>query len=61
MAANSTSRRDGRPLAYLGWYNPHTNPVQVQLDLEQVQAWLDKGAEATDTVRNLVKQAKASA
>ena len=56
VATNSASRRDGRPLAFLGWYNPHTKPAQVKLDLEQVKAWLDRGAEATDTVRSLIKQ-----
>jgi small subunit ribosomal protein S16 len=62
VAANSGTRRDGRPLAFLGWYNPHTKPAQVHMDMEQVKAWLDRGAEASDTVRSLIRQAeKASA
>ena len=61
VASNSASRRDGRPLAFLGWYNPHTKPAEIKIDLEQVQTWLDKGAEATDTVRSLIKQAKTPA
>ncbi len=59
VATNSTTRRDGRPLAFLGWYNPHTKPAQVQVDMEQVKSWLDRGAEASDTVRTLLKQAAA--
>lgn len=61
VATNSATRRDGRPLAFLGWYNPHAKPAEVKVDLEQVQAWLDKGAEVTDTVRSLLKKAKATA
>ncbi len=61
VAANSASRRDGRPLAFLGWYNPHTKPAEIKIDLAQVQTWIDKGAEPTDTVRALIKQAKTSA
>ena len=62
VATNSDARRDGRPLAFLGWYNPHTKPAQVQVDMEQVKVWLNRGAKATDTVRSLLRQAeKASA
>lgn len=58
VATNSDTRRDGRPLAFLGWYNPHTKPAQIRVDLDQVKAWLDRGAEASDTVRSLLKQAE---
>ncbi|MDR2726430.1 MAG: 30S ribosomal protein S16 [Deltaproteobacteria bacterium] len=58
VATNSGTRRDGRPLAFLGWYNPHTKPAQVQMDMEQVKAWLDRGAQASDTVRALIRQAE---
>ena len=56
VAANAETRRDGRPLDYLGYYNPPTNPVDVKLDAEKVKKWLSLGAEPTDTVRSLIKQ-----
>ena len=56
VAANAETRRDGRPLAFLGYYNPLTNPVDVKLDAEKVRKWLSLGAEPTDTVRSLLKQ-----
>ncbi|MDL2313933.1 30S ribosomal protein S16 [Desulfovibrio sp. OttesenSCG-928-C14] len=56
VATNSGSRRDGRPLEFLGYYNPMTNPVQVSVDQEKVKKWLDLGAEPSDTVRSLLKQ-----
>jgi small subunit ribosomal protein S16 len=58
VATNSGSRRDGRPLEFLGHYNPMTNPATVLIDQEKVKKWLDMGAEPTDTVRNLLKSLK---
>lgn len=54
VAIDSAARRDGRPLEYLGWYNPMTNPAKVELDNEKVKKWLALGAEPTDTVRSLL-------
>lgn len=56
VATNSTSRRDGRPLEFLGYYNPHTKPAEVKFDADKVKKWLDLGAEPSDTVRSLIKQ-----
>ncbi len=57
VAINSASRRDGRPLDYVGHYNPMTNPAQVVVDAEKVKKWMDLGAEASDTVKSLIKEA----
>ncbi len=57
VAINSASRRDGRPLDYVGHYNPMTNPAQVVVDAEKVKKWLDQGAEASETVKSLIKEA----
>ncbi len=56
VAANNETRRDGRPLEMLGYYNPMTNPAEVKLDMEKINAWIAQGAEATDTVRALIKK-----
>ena len=56
VAANATSRRDGRPLEFLGYYNPQVSPADIKIDMDKVQKWMDLGAEMTDTVRALVKQ-----
>ena len=55
VAIDSATRRDGRPLEYLGHYNPMTNPAEVRIDAEKVKKWLDLGAEASDTVKSLIK------
>ena len=56
VAADSGARRDGRPLDFLGYYNPLSKPADVKLDAEKVRKWLSLGAEPTDTVRSLIKQ-----
>ena len=58
VATNSGTRRDGRPLDFLGHYNPMTNPATVQIDQEKMKKWLDLGAEPSETVRNLLKSLK---
>ncbi len=55
VAINSETRRDGRPLEYLGYYNPHKDPAEVKIDAEKVEAWVKKGAKLTDTVKNILK------
>ena len=55
VATNSATRRDGRPLDFLGYYNPMVSPAKVEIDQERVKKWLEMGAEPSDTVRNLLK------
>ncbi len=54
VACNSTSRRDGRPLEELGFYNPRTN--ETRLDTEGLRRRLDQGAQPSDTVRGLLEK-----
>ena len=37
VAANSASRRDGRPLEFLGYYNPQVSPADIKIDTDMVQ------------------------
>jgi small subunit ribosomal protein S16 len=55
VAINSGTRRDGRPLEFLGYYNPHTKPAEVKIDAAKVDAWIKKGAQLSDTVKSLLK------
>jgi len=55
VAADSRSPRDGKFLEILGTYNPRTEPKTVTVEADKVKAWLDKGAQVTDTVKRLLK------
>ena len=54
VACNSTSRRDGRPLQELGFYNPRTK--ETRLDTEALRLRLSQGAQPTDAVRTLLEK-----
>jgi small subunit ribosomal protein S16 len=54
VACNSTSRRDGRPLEELGFYNPRTK--ETRLDAEGLRNRLSQGAQPTDAVRSLLEK-----
>jgi len=56
VAINSATRRDGRPLEYLGYYNPMTEPAEVKIDRERLNVWIARAAELTETVRTLLKR-----
>ena len=56
VAVDSASRRDGRALDYVGYYNPMTEPAEVKFDQDKVRTRIELGAQPTDTVRSLLKK-----
>ena len=54
VACNSTTRRDGRPLQELGFYNPRTK--ETRLDTEALRLRLSQGAQPTNVVRTLLEK-----
>ena len=56
VVMDSRSRRDGRYLEKIGHYNPVSKPAEVIIDKEKVLKWLEKGAEPTNTVFNLLQK-----
>ncbi len=57
VVADARAPRDGRFVSILGYYDPRTNPATIHLDGDQVQAWVSKGAQPTDAVIGLLRQA----
>jgi small subunit ribosomal protein S16 len=51
------SKRDGAFLENLGTYNPTREPAEITLKTERVRYWIEQGAQPTDTVRQIIKQA----
>ncbi len=54
IAADSRSKRDGKFLEKLGYYNPTTNPAQIDIDVDSAVKWLQNGAQPTDTARAIL-------
>ncbi len=48
--------RNGRFLEVLGQYNPIANPVQMEINAERAQYWLQKGAAPSETVRSILRK-----
>ncbi len=57
VVADSRAPRDGAFIDEIGTYNPTTNPASINIDAEKAKKWLGTGAQPSDTVRSLFKQA----
>ena len=57
VVADARSPRDGRCIEEIGTYNPLTEPAVITVDAEKAQNWIKNGAQPTDTVRGLLKNA----
>jgi small subunit ribosomal protein S16 len=55
VVADQRSPRDGRFIEAIGHYNPQTEPSTILIDEERLQHWLDRGAQPTGTVKQLMK------
>jgi small subunit ribosomal protein S16 len=56
------SKRDGDYVENIGFYNPTRDPAEIRLNMERVNYWIGRGAQPTDTVRQLIRrQAKTEA
>ncbi len=49
------SRRDGRPIETLGWYEKRVDKVLKKINMERFNYWVSKGATPSPQVANLVK------
>lgn len=57
VVADSRAARNGPVIEYLGEYDPTAEPSHVKLDAERAKAWLEQGAQPSDTARRLLRQA----
>jgi small subunit ribosomal protein S16 len=55
VVSDQRSPRDGRFIETIGHYNPQTNPSTIVIDEERFQHWVSRGAQPTNTVKQLVK------
>ena len=61
VVANSEAPRDGKFLEIVGTYDPLKDPAEINIKQDKIQAWLDRGAKPSDTVRTLMAQVEAPA
>jgi small subunit ribosomal protein S16 len=56
IVTDSRVKRDGRAIEEVGFYNPITK--ETHLKINRIVSRLEKGAQPTDTVRDLLVKAK---
>ena len=63
VVTDSRNKRAGRSIERVGFYNPVAMGAEkrVEVDTARVQHWVSHGAQLTDKVRMLVKEASAQA
>ncbi len=57
IVADSRSPRDGKFIAEIGTYDPTVEPASVKVDEEEAKKWLANGAQPTEVVSRLFKNA----
>ena len=58
VVTDSRSPRDGRFIEIIGHYNPLTQPPTVKIDRARAQAWIDKGAQPSNTVKRVMARVR---
>jgi len=61
IVQEARSKRDGRYVENLGYYNPRTEPSTIVVKLDRVDYWMKNGAQPTDSVASLLRRARVSA
>ena len=63
IVTDSRSARDGRNIERLGFYNPIAagSEKRVELNMDRLNHWVGQGAQMTDKVADLAKQAAKAA
>ena len=56
IVTEKRSKRDGRFVESVGYYDPCRNPADVKINHERVSYWLERGAQPSDTVRSLINR-----
>ena len=62
IVTDSRSRRDGRFIERVGFYNPvaHEKQERVRLNADRLNHWIAQGAQVSDSVAKLIKEKKAA-
>ncbi|MBI3741692.1 MAG: 30S ribosomal protein S16 [Chloroflexi bacterium] len=55
VVADESSKRDGRLVERLGYYDPRTDPPTIVVNQTRVNYWLGVGARPTDSMGQLLR------
>jgi small subunit ribosomal protein S16 len=60
VVIDGRDRRDGAPIEEIGFYDPKKQPAEIRINVEAAQKWIQKGAQPSDTVRELLRRVTAA-
>ena len=58
VAIDHRRARGGRPLEFLGTYDPNPDPERINLATDRIEAWRARGAQLSPVVRSLVRRSQ---
>jgi len=56
VVSDSRSPRDGKFLEVVGHFDPKTRPESIEVKLDRVKEWVEKGGQMTPAVKKLIKE-----
>ncbi|MGI6204171.1 MAG: 30S ribosomal protein S16 [Anaerovoracaceae bacterium] len=57
VVADQRAARNGKFIEELGYFNPLTDPNDIKVDEEKAKKWLDEGAQPTERVKSIFREA----
>lgn len=60
VVIDSKLPRNGRLIEEIGFYNPLINPPDIKIKMDRYEAWVQKGAQPSQTLKSVVRQSKKS-
>ncbi len=56
VVMDSRTKRDGRVIERIGFYDPKTKPATIKIDQKRLDYWLSQGAQLTEAVKKITKR-----
>ncbi len=56
VVLDSRTRRDGRTLDTVGFFNPQNREESINLNIDRIKYWVEKGGQMSPAVKKLVKE-----
>ena len=54
IVTDSTKPRESKAKDIIGYYDPLKEPPDIKVDMEKVNYWIERGAQASKTVKSLI-------
>jgi len=56
VVADSRCKRDGKFLEIVGYFDPRNRPESINLKMDRITHWIEKGSKVSPAVKKLVKE-----